>query len=655
MNTLTITRRELRAQSFVFIAAAAFALIPFVALIPGVSHSTDGVAAFAPIVAAGFTLGLAAILGVTMIGRELSEGRLSFYFSRPVSPSAIWFGKLTSAVITIVACAAIILIPSMLVAGRTFAQFWPNAGAFAGILIVSAILLLLLAHALSTMVRARSAWIALDFLCAIAVIAIVMACVLPLVWHGAMSLVLGIAAAIGLALPVALIGGGAWQLSRGRTDPVRSHRQLSAFLWTSLGVVLAIVAGYAAWATSAGPADIKRPGYSVDSSRGEWMYIGGYAKHRADYAVSFLYNVQDGRYLRDFSPDILGSVGTVSPDATAALMGVPSSALQAFRARRAGNFSFAEVPFEVKLARLDAPSISPVGTGLLIHAGRDSLAVSNGGRRIAILRWNVVTVYDVQTRHTVGSARIPMKDGWRPEMELINDDVVRLVKRDKLGSRATEGPAMWTVTVFDFDAAHRTVHKVASVDAFGKYVWTGQSADHSKLLIRPNDRWADPSPKPWPIIVADLTGSGRTISVLPAHGGTLHSAMLLGDGRLAVVELANGHALLRLLGGDGTLQHETDLGAAEGASLSGLTAGKIVLGTTSNRNNGNGRGWTLHVVDPATGAIVRTLPNLRPLTRLPLGIAASPADVPYHPFLDETGAIVKVNAVTGERATIVPG
>ncbi|MCU1245000.1 MAG: hypothetical protein JWN02_910, partial [Acidobacteria bacterium] len=409
MNTLTITRRELRAQSFVFIAAAAFALIPFVALIPGISSNTEGVAAFAPFVVAGFTLGLAVILGVTMIGRELSDRRLSFYFSRPVSPSAIWFGKLASAVITIVACAAITLIPSLLVAGRTFGQFWPNAGAFAGMLIAGAILLLLLSHALSTMVRARSAWIALDFLCATLFVAVLLACAVPLLGHGAITLVLGIAAAIGLALPVALIGAGAWQLSHGRTDRVRSHRQLSAFLWTSLGVVLAIVAGYVAWGTSAGPADIKRPGYSYDSSRGEWMYLGGYAKHRADYAVSFLYNVQDGRYLRDFSLGILGSVGTVSPDGTAAVMGVPSSALKVFQTRRAGNPMFtADTPFEVKLARLDVPSIHAVATGLLIDARRDSLAVSNGGRRIAILRGPLVTVYDVKTRHTVGSARIPM-------------------------------------------------------------------------------------------------------------------------------------------------------------------------------------------------------------------------------------------------------
>ena len=67
-------------------------IVPFV---PGVhtGERRTALAVASLIFATGFTAGLATILGSSIIGKELSDGRLSFYFSKPVSAGSIWFGN----------------------------------------------------------------------------------------------------------------------------------------------------------------------------------------------------------------------------------------------------------------------------------------------------------------------------------------------------------------------------------------------------------------------------------------------------------------------------------------------------------------------------------------------------------------------------------
>ena len=119
-STMIIARRELSEKRFVFVAAGAFLLLALIVpLMPGV-RAGERVGAlmltslgFASI----FSIGLAAILGATIIGRELSDGRLSFYFSKPVPATSVWWGKLVAAAALIVICFAIIGLPAFLSGG----------------------------------------------------------------------------------------------------------------------------------------------------------------------------------------------------------------------------------------------------------------------------------------------------------------------------------------------------------------------------------------------------------------------------------------------------------------------------------------------------------------------------------------------------------
>jgi len=115
--TLTIAQRELTEKRFVFVAAGAFlALALVIPFMPGV-HPSERAAAFflaSFCLASIFALGLSAILGSTIVGRELSDGRLSFYFSRPLPATSIWWGKLLASAALILGCFAIIGLPALI-------------------------------------------------------------------------------------------------------------------------------------------------------------------------------------------------------------------------------------------------------------------------------------------------------------------------------------------------------------------------------------------------------------------------------------------------------------------------------------------------------------------------------------------------------------
>ena len=183
--------REVGTRRRVFLLAALIALLPFLLpYLPGMKpydpatlRPTSALA-----LAAGFSVALSLILGGTVIGRDLSERRFGFYFSRPLSGLTVWAGKMTGTLILIIAVALIVLIPAFLVTllpgadavrGRTvFMEVFkmPSVGLF----LFSVFLLLGLAHAVSILARAQSAWIMLPFAVGIAAASAA--------WHSAIPL-----------------------------------------------------------------------------------------------------------------------------------------------------------------------------------------------------------------------------------------------------------------------------------------------------------------------------------------------------------------------------------------------------------------------------------------------------------------------------------
>jgi len=401
-NTLAIAQREITDRRFVFVAAGAFLLLALVVpFVPGVrsGERTAALVVGSLALALNFTLGLAAILGSSIVGRELSDGRLSFYFSKPVAATSIWWGKLTAALVLIVACFTIVALPAFVVGSTTAVRRWVNTPeemlTTASMVIGGAIALFLVAHVLGTFVRSRSVWFLFDFVAASVCGVAVWMMGRILLLGFAIELAKALAIVVAVLVAIAVIAAGAWQIARGRTDRRRSHMELSRFLWAAIGVGLLVISGYVMWVVAVPVSQLTNPEF-LQASSGSWSMITGEARNRGDYRASFLYNLNDRRSLR--------------------LTGVnPWN----FQFSRHGTTSAWMTRTGLSFVRLDVPKPEPTLTRV---TGGSIIALSDDGSRAAVSGDDVVAVYDLRSQASLGSIRVAQ---WR-HAQFISRDVLRV-------------------------------------------------------------------------------------------------------------------------------------------------------------------------------------------------------------------------------------
>ncbi|MEJ2583260.1 MAG: hypothetical protein P8127_16780, partial [Acidobacteriota bacterium] len=173
-DTAAIFRREFIARRDLLLAATYITvLIAVMPYLPFIAESDRAdvrdLSSAGSALAAGLALSLG--LGATFFGRDLSEGRLGFFFERPVRSAAVWLGRFLAVLVLVVLCEVLILLPLWLGsgAGLSILSFinWPRSLGIAGwttVFVAGPAFLLLLAHALGVMVRARTLWMVLDLL-----------------------------------------------------------------------------------------------------------------------------------------------------------------------------------------------------------------------------------------------------------------------------------------------------------------------------------------------------------------------------------------------------------------------------------------------------------------------------------------------------------
>lgn len=385
-QTIAIARREIWEKSFVFIAAAALAIVacimPFV---PGVqSNRREVVAIAATVCAIGLALGMSLMLGASVIGRELTDRRLSFYFAKPISAPAIWFGKLIACAVLIAGAFAIAIAPAIVATGDTpLGGAWP----FPIVLASVATALFFLAHVIGTIARSRSPWALADFVALTLFGLAGWMIAQPLLNASALQMLTLVGKIASWLLFVAVLAAGAWQLSMGRTDRQQSHRALSFFLWPAVAAVLVFCGLMVWWVVTPKPSDMTQI-HTAMAGNDEWAIVGGPARHRLDYRPSFLVNTHSGAYQR------LGG-GVIDARFT--------SGGKLLIARRVHNVSG-----PIELFRRDLASGAPeVSTGLIVPRWSFPVSVSDDGTRVAYTSAGVLSVYEMTTHHSLGSFRIP--------------------------------------------------------------------------------------------------------------------------------------------------------------------------------------------------------------------------------------------------------
>ncbi|HEV7764597.1 MAG TPA: hypothetical protein VGQ76_06325 [Thermoanaerobaculia bacterium] len=296
---LLIASRELRDRSRLFLIAAALSVSPFLAALTIREHRQLGIASVAGFLAIAYSCSLALALGVSSIGRELTERRMSFFFAKPVSATAIWLGKAAAGLLTALGALAIIVLPTFLFAREGWKNMFMSGGG--AVALNTALICLVLffgGNVVSTMLRSRSARVVVDFfLLAIAAIA-AFAIVRPILMRGGKDIAGDIIVGLCVAVLLVLAAAPAWQLTRGRIDARQNHAALSKFLWIGVAVALIGTAAFTYWVIATPPAKITQTFQFDQDPSGRWIYVSGTAPGRGEYMASHLIDTATGKHER---------------------------------------------------------------------------------------------------------------------------------------------------------------------------------------------------------------------------------------------------------------------------------------------------------------------------------------------------------------------
>lgn len=237
------------------------------------------------------SLGIAFFSGVSLFGRDLSEKRIGFYFSRPIPALTLWIGKILAGWTLIIGSFLVTLAPAFLV----------GANPFKGLLELSrngqAILLLFLLFGIglvaSIAFRSRSRWLVFDLVAIPIILLLAMMGLVKLYRYEAMSLILNAIIGFGAIASVGMLLASALSTIQGRTNLIQTHRVISLVLCTMLLIGAGSVQVYAQWALSVTPADLVSV-YSGATIHPNWVVVSGSVAHREGFCPTFLYNISTG-------------------------------------------------------------------------------------------------------------------------------------------------------------------------------------------------------------------------------------------------------------------------------------------------------------------------------------------------------------------------
>lgn len=614
-HTLVIARRELEEKRFVFIAAfwlaVVIVLLPLAPRVPTRSWREIYVVGTA-IVAVAFGVGVAAILGTTIVGREISDRRMSFYFTRPISAPAIWFGKLIAATLLVSGTFLIAMVPSVFAGSQAIRQVWSGEGhnflKFVAILATTAFFI---CHVLGTIARARSVRAFID-LAAVTLVCFAAWLILqPLVSQNATLMAMGVAQVFAWLALVAVIAAGAWQISVGRTDRARSHAALTQFLWPAIAGALLICAAYVWWIVSPSPSDLVGRVSAHVSPTGEYAIVSGDAAHRKDYRPLFLMNMRTGEYTR---PSGYPSHEGFTRDGSKVILmrPVPGS------------------PNSAQVVISDVHGKETV-TDLVLHGPGLRTFVSDDGRRIAWVTRGVLSTYDVETRQSMGSVRVK---NWST-LWFETPDIIRLFNVTGPGPEGVV--AARTLEIFQYDLRNRAFTKTGEYHKVDTNLWFWADADGTRLFTRTGpDGGTD---------VLDVRTGARLASLPPGR------ITPLPDGRYAATA-ANS---MKILSPNGVAEREILLApASEGLSFWGARGiGPTTLLVVGNRGEQSPR-TELAIVDLTRGMVVGRESGLQPIMFDQPIVDARRA--PLNPdllFSDPKGNVVLWNPITKEKKIVI--
>ena len=556
-HTLALFSRELRDKTRLFFVCAVLAVIPFLTtLAPGTrGHRADVLAFVGGFLGIVVGCGIAVTLGGSTLARELAEKRLSFYFTKPLTPAAIWTGKALASLITSLLCFVIIALPSYIASGGGWRMRWLADREPLVVTAIAIVVLFFLSHIGGTIIRSRSAWLAVDVVCIAATMFAVYLIMRPAMLSGSIEAVAVIGGALAAALLIVVAIAPVWQLANGRTDIKRSHAALSRFLWPAVAAVLLLAGAYVAWLVSAKPTDLARI-YDIEQSPdGPMAIVSGVTRNRFGMEASFLVDTRSGETKRIPAPAWWGALISKNGQTAAWL--------------QPGIFSPRE--FELYTRSGDVTR----NTGITVNPVT-AFVLSDDGTRIANGVRDTITIYELNSGRLLAAAR-----GFdmlaRHAMFFVDNDHLRVIEHHRS-----------FVRVLELDVPKRSLQKLGerAIDAPRHHV--AVSSDGTRMFILGAN------------VIADAR-TAATIAPLPATN-ILH-ATVLQDGSVAGVTYEKPVVHLRTFSADGQARYDVPVPGAKNLWICGeMEGGKLILA-------GSGKG--MMVFDTQRGVIERTLPDVK--------------------------------------------
>jgi hypothetical protein len=403
-----MARREL------FLLAVAVAIM--INLLPYLPHIETYEASDVRTVASGVSalaLGcvLALVFGATIFGSDLSEGRLGFFFARPVSGLAVWWGRVFAVMALIWIVEIIVLAPAFYNEGIDL--FMTSAGidwltplAY----VIAPLLLFLLAHAVSILVRACTPWLFLDLGGAIVVAVLAWSNLKPMLEAVAPDALLVVAGCLIAALIIALSVGGAVGVSVGRVDLQRTHSAQSLALWSTFAICLAAITVYSGWLRGFGPREFTDVDLMTVAPDGHWVEVIGQATGRLDVKRRYLISTTANHWLQlPARWQGYGSDMVYSGDGSTAIW------------RGGGPVDEPRSLWWADLGRPD-PMARPTSIIVPFEA---ALTIASDGSRLAILEEGTVSVYELGEERLLKAIRLP-EDFQRVAAVFVSSNTMRL-------------------------------------------------------------------------------------------------------------------------------------------------------------------------------------------------------------------------------------
>ncbi len=552
------------------------------------------------LVAIAWPFGLALGLGSSVVAEDVTHGRLSFYFSRPCSGSAIWGAKMGAALVLALGSLVLLLaMCSMGSAGPAEGFFSPLS--IAGWLALGIVAAIVVSNAVAVAARSRDGLFGWDLIIGLVLVGLAATLIAHVVLAGAPFLARDLALWCAAAFVVGTAASGLVHISAGRGSARRGHLFLSGTAWGTLGVSLLVAAAYGHWVLNPSPWDTGAEAWegSVSANGRFATFHAPNDRGRPGFLPVFLVDLSTGKHrVLPTAGLSFGGPSRVSADGRVAVSLAPGLVGHTLIVRR-----LAEPGWPAHERRLWG-----------YHRGMVA-GLSPDGSTALVWRGGSVEIWNLDAMRIVSA--IELRSPWSFDgYAFLGSSKVRIASLD---------PSRDAAVIREVDVTRRTTRELAAVSNVLATLDLGPEAG---LFVTKDGQLVAWRPAGVQTLLSDL-GRGRSYR--------RPSGMVLPDGRLAA--LVPSTADFRLMTWDAAGRSVADVHLPQNVGLPSFF-GETPQGWLAIGRPGSSR--TIFV-DVATGRIERDVDDLVPLGDPAAGI-----------YVDLHHQLVRFDPVTGSRTVVLP-